>query len=149
VNDDTAPTLAIDDVSQAEGSTGGTTALTFTGTQTDASPQSISVGFTTVERTATGNSSCGTAGTGTPDYISQPGTLTFASSDPSKTITVQVCADTTFELSEAFTVKLSGAPRSTLSPYTTLFRSVNDDTAPTLAIDDVSQAEGSTGGTTA
>src|SRR5438046_10014374 len=55
----------------------------------------------------------------------------------------------TFEVSEAFTVKLSvatnltitmdPAPRTTLFPYTTLFRS----------IDDVSQAEGSTGGTTA
>src|SRR5213596_2817409 len=109
VNDDTAPTLAIDDVSQAEGRTGGTTAFTFTVTKTGATTQSVTVGFTTVDGTATGNSSCATAATGTPDYISQTGTLTFAPSDPSKTITVQVCADTTFELSEAFTVKLSGA----------------------------------------
>src|SRR5213076_814118 len=149
VNDDTAPTLAIDDVSQAEGSTGGTTAFTFTVTKTGATAQSVTVGFTTVDGTATGNSSCATAGTGTPDYISQTGTLTFAPSDPSKTITVQVCADTTFELSEAFTVKLSGATGATITKDTGTGTIVNDDTAPTLAIDDVSQAEGSTGGTTA
>src|SRR5439155_1567296 len=135
VNDDTAPTLAIDDESQTARSTGSTTAFTFTVTKTGATAQSVTVGFTTVDGTATGNSSCATAGTGTPDYISQTGTLTFAPSDPSKTITVQVCADTTFELSETFT----------LYPYTTLFRSItkdtgtgtimNDDTAPTLAID--------------
>src|SRR5437667_377407 len=103
--------------------------------------------MTTAAGTATGNSSCATAATGTPDYISQAGTLTFAPSDTIKTITVPVCADTTVELTETFTVKLifsSGAPRpprSTLFPYTTLFRS-------TLAIDDVIQNEGSTGGTT-
>src|SRR5437762_2472678 len=149
VNDDTAPTLEIDDVSQAEGSTGGTTAFTFTVTKTGATAQSVTVGFTTVDGTATGNSSCAAAATGTPDYISQTGTLTFAPSDPSKTITVQVCADTTFELSEAFTVKLSGATGATITKDTGTGTIVNDDTAPTLAIDDVSQAEGSTGGTTA
>src|SRR5439155_345582 len=130
VNDDTAPTLAIDDVSQAEGSTGGTTAFTFTVTKTGATTQSVTVGFTTVDGTATGNSSCATAGTGTPDYISQTGTLTFAPSDPSKTITVQVCADTTFELSEAFTVKLSGATGATITKDTGIGTIVNDDALP-------------------
>src|SRR5213596_2536902 len=130
VDDDTAPTLAIDDVSQAEGSTGGTTAFTFTVTKTGATTQSVTVGFTTVDGTATGNSSCATAATGTPDYISQTGTLTFAPSDPSKTITVQVCADTTFELSEAFTVKLSGATGATITKDTGTGTIVNDDALP-------------------
>src|SRR5437773_1714394 len=142
VNDDTAPTLAIDDVSQAEGSTGGTTAFTFTVTKTRATAQTVTVGFTTVHATAPANSSCAAAATGTPDYISQTGTLTFAPSDPSKTITVQVCADTTFELSEAFTVKLSGATNATITKDTGTGTIVNDDTAPTLAIDDVVQNEG-------
>src|SRR5439155_173286 len=130
VNDDTAPTLAIDDVRQAEGSTGGTTAFTFTVTKTGATAQSVTVGFTTVDGTATGNSSCATAATGTPDYISQTGTLTFAPSDPSKTITVQVCADTTFLLSEAFTLKLSVFPTRRSSDLTGTGTIVNDDTAP-------------------
>src|SRR5439155_249144 len=105
VNDDTA-TLAIDDVIQNEGSTGGTTSFTFTVTKTGATTQSATVGFTTVDGTATGNSSCATAATGTPDYISQAGTLTFAPTDTIKSITVPVCADTTVELTETFTVKL-------------------------------------------
>src|SRR5437773_7401764 len=148
MNDDTAPTLAIDDVSQAEGSTGGTTAFTFTVTKTGATAQSVTVGFTTVDGTATGNSSCATAATGTPDYISQTGTLTFAPSDPSKTITVQVCADTTFELSEAFTVKLSGATGATITKDTGMGTIVNDDTVPTPAIAVATNADGSTGSAT-
>src|SRR5439155_581805 len=79
VNDDTA-TLAIDDVIQNEGSTGGTTSFTFTVTKTGATSQSATVGFTTVGETATGICSCAPAATGTPDYISQAGTLTFAPS---------------------------------------------------------------------
>src|SRR5437763_10339265 len=145
VNDDTAPTLAIDDVSQAEGSTGGTTAFTFTVTKTGATTQSVTVGFTTVDGTATGNSSCAAAATGTPDYISQTGTLTFAPRDPSKTITVQVCADTTFELSEAVTVKLSGATAATPTKDTGTGTIVNDDALPLLDITDMTRAGGSTG----
>src|SRR5439155_914225 len=83
----------------------------------------------------------------TPDYISQAGTLTFAPSDTIKTITVPVCADTTVELTETFTVKLSGATGATITKDTGTGTIVNDDTA-TLAIDDVIQNEGSTGGTT-
>src|SRR5947208_1098669 len=82
VNDDTAPTLAIDDVSQAEGSTGGTSPYTFSSSDCRAAVHSVTLGFTTVDGTATGNSSCAAAATGTPDYISQTGTLTFAPSDP-------------------------------------------------------------------
>src|SRR5206468_3445612 len=136
-------------VSQAEGSTGGTTAFTLTGTSPDATHQSVTDGFTRVDGTATGNSSCATAATGTPDYISQTGTLTFAPSDPSKTITVQVCADTTFELSEAFTVKLSGATNATITKNTATGTNVNALTPPAAPPIYVSQAEGSTGGTTA
>src|SRR5204862_165343 len=145
VNDDTAPTLAIDDVVQNEGSTGGTTAFTFTVTKTGATAQSVTVGFTTVDGTATGNSSCAAAGTGTPDYISQTGTLTFAPSDESKTTTVQARADTTFQLSEDLTVKLSGATGATITKDTGTI--VNDDAPAMLSINVVTQAEGSTGAT--
>src|SRR5438046_10701607 len=90
---------SIDDVSQAEGSTGGTTAFTFKVTKTGATTQSVTVGFTTVDGTATGNSSCAAAATGTPDYISQTDIGSASWRDPSKTITVQVSADTTLALS--------------------------------------------------
>src|SRR5438093_1609110 len=147
--DDTAPTLAIDDVSQAEGSTGGSSASRSPHTKLVSDCRSVVCASAPVDGTATGNSSCATAGTGTPDYISQTGTLTFAPNDPSKNVTIQVTADTTIQLSEGFTVKLSGATGATITKDTGTGTIVNDDTAPTLAIDDVSQAEGSTGGTTA
>src|SRR5438093_1215331 len=141
--------LAIDDVKQNEGSTGGTTAFTFTVTKTGATTQSVTVGFTTVDGTATGNSSCATAATGTPDYISQTGTLTCAPSGPSNTITVQVCADTTFELSEAFTVKLSGATGATITKDTRSEERRVGEACRTRATDDGAKKEGSTGGTSA
>src|SRR5438093_634612 len=147
--DDTAPTLAIDDVSQAEGSTGGSSASRSPHTKLVSDCRSVVCASAPVDGTATGNSSCATAGTGTPDYISQTGTLTFAPSDPSKTITVQVCADTTIGRTDACTAKMNGATSATITRNTGTGTIVNDDTAPTLAIDDVSQAEGSTAGTTA
>src|SRR5207247_7102767 len=85
--------------------------------------------ITTVDLTTTSNSSSATAATGTPDYISQAGTLTFAPSDTIKTITVPVCADTTVELTETFTVKLSGATGATITKDTGTGTIVNDDTA--------------------
>src|SRR5438046_6322934 len=121
---------SIDDVSQAEGSTGGTTAFTFTVTKTGATTQSVTVGFTTGSAHATTPGTDHTPSTSTPDYIRQTGTLTFAPSDPSKTITVQVCEDTTFELSEAFTVKLSGATGATITKDTGIGTIVNDDALP-------------------
>src|SRR5439155_18043180 len=90
VNDDTS-TLAIDEVIQTAGITCSTIPFPSTVTKTGATTQSATVGFTTVDGTATGNSSCATAATGTPDYISQAGTLTFAPSDTIKRTAVQTC----------------------------------------------------------
>src|SRR5439155_1461531 len=97
--------------------------------------------------TATGNSSCASAEEGSVGKKSKAGTLTFAPREKIKTITVPVCADTTVEVTENFTVKLSGATGATITKDTGTGTIVNDDTA-TLAIDDVIQNEGSTGGTT-
>src|SRR5204862_6465830 len=119
--------------SQADVRSRGPSCGPVTRPQPRAAPARRSAGLTTVDGTATGNSSCAAAATGTPDYISQTGTLTFAPSDPSKTITVQVCADTTFELSEAFTVKLSGATNATIEEHTAAGTTGNDVTCRTLA----------------
>src|SRR5439155_1645643 len=133
VNDDTAPTLAIDDVSQAEGRTGGTTAFTFTVTKTGATAQSVTVGFTTVDGTATGNSTSPAAATGTPDYITQTVTLTFAPSHPSHTFPTRRSSDL-FEPDETFFVNHSNPTGgATISDGQGQGTIVNDDTAPTLA----------------
>src|SRR5258708_9406770 len=50
--------------------------------------------------------------------------------------------------SSFFFLMIRPPPRSTLFPYTTLFRSiVNDDTQPTISINDVSHNEGNSGTT--
>src|SRR5437773_41414 len=99
-------------------------------TKTGATTQSVTVGFTTVDGTATGNSSCPTAGPGTPDYISQSGTLSFAPSRPSQTTTLLPYTTLFRSLSEAFTVKLSGATGATITKDTGTGTIVNDDALP-------------------
>src|SRR5438309_1741287 len=98
--------------------------------------------------TAIGNASCAGSNSGSPDYISQSSTtLTFAQAETSKPVTVLVCADTEFEPDVIFSM-IRPPPRSTLFPYTTLFRSIqNDDTQPALSINDVAQPEGTTSST--
>src|SRR5439155_1021296 len=117
VNDRTATRAIYDDI-QNECSTGGTTSFTFTVTKTGATTQSATVGFTTVDGTATGNSSCATAATGTPDYISQAGTLTFAPSHTVKPSFPTRRSSDLVELTETFTVKLSGATGATITKDT-------------------------------
>src|SRR5204862_7786885 len=83
-------------------------------------------------RTTTRNTSCCPAARGTPDFFSQTGPLPPAPTLPPYTTLFRSCADTTFELSEAFTVKLSGATNATITKDTGTGTIVNDDTAPTL-----------------
>src|SRR2546430_5835405 len=62
------------------------------------------------------------------------GTLNFAATDTTKTITVLVNGDTKFEADETFTMHLSGATGATISDADGLGTITNDDAAPTLAI---------------
>jgi len=81
------------------------------------------------------------------DYVSQTGTLNFAASETSKQITVAVCGDTVFEANETFFVNLSNASGATITDNQGLGTITNDDSAPTLAINDVTAAEGNSGTT--
>src|SRR5439155_1234800 len=138
------PALSIDDVVKPEGTTSstppGTTAFAFTVSLSRASRQTISVNYGTSNVTSIVNASCASSNSGSPDYISQSNTLTFAPGETSKPVTVLVCADTAFEPAETFTLTLSWATNATIAnavftftiqhhpsqtplPYTTLFRS--------------------------
>ena len=105
LNDD-GQALTINDVSLAEGNS-GTKAFAFTVTKAPASG-TASVAFTTANGTApsaaTGGASCATAGV---DYLNTSGTLNF-NNEATKTVTVIVCGDMTFEPDEMFFVNLSG-----------------------------------------
>ena len=137
VNDDAAPSLAIDDVSHSEGDA-GTTSYVFTVTKTGTTALSASVDFQTVDGTATGADS---------DYQSNSGTLTFAANETTKQITLLVNGDARFEADEAFTVHLSNVSGGTISDTDGTGSIVNDDAAPSFAIDDVSHSEGDAGTT--
>ena len=133
-NDDTAPTLAVNDVAVAEGNA-GTTALTFLVTKTGPTELSASVFYETGNGTATAPD----------DYAAQRGTVVFAAGDTSKVVTVLVSGDTAFEANETFVVNLSIPGGATLADNQGQGTIVSDDGMPTLAINDVSRAEGDAG----
>src|SRR5207247_1783370 len=150
-NDDTQPALSINDVAQPEGTTSstppGTTAFAFTVSLSNPSSQTITVNYATGNVTAIGNASCASSNSGSPDYISQSNTLTFAPGETSKPVTVLVCADTAFELDETFTVTLSGATNATIAKAVGTGTIQNDDAQAVLSIDDVVKPEGTTSST--
>ncbi|MGA7615928.1 MAG: Calx-beta domain-containing protein, partial [Thermoanaerobaculia bacterium] len=138
VDDDPAPAFSIGDVSQSEGDS-GTTAFTFTVTKS---------GATAVNATVDAASSDGTATTADADYVALgTTTVTFAPTDLTKTVTVNVNGDTTYESDETFDVNLSNPTDATISDNLGVGTIVNDDTAPSFAIDDVSLSEGNSGTT--
>ena len=129
---DGPPSFAIDNVSQSEGNS-GTTSFVFTVTKTGTTVFSTSVDFQTVDGSATVADS---------DYQVNNGTLNSAANETTKQITVLVNGDTTFENNETFTVHLSNAVGALISNADGTGTIVNDDAAPTFAIDDVSHNEG-------
>ena len=62
------------------------------------------------------------------------GTITFGRGESSKTITISVAADTTFETDETFTVALSNPIGGVITTGTATGTIKNDDAAPTYAI---------------
>jgi hypothetical protein len=128
-NDDSAPSLSIGDVTANEGNS-GSTPFTFTVTRTGATEVAFSVDYATSNGTASGGSCPGS------DYASiSTTTLNFAATDASKTITVDVCGDTTPESNETFNVTLSNPVNASITTGTGVGTITNDDveTTPTLA----------------
>ncbi len=129
------PTISINDVSHAEGDT-GTTAFTFAVTLSSASSQTITVAYATADSTAT---------VADLDYVSTAGVLTFAPGQTTQPITVNVVGDTKFEPNETFFVDLSAPTNATIADGHGVGTIQNDDSPPSLSIDDVSHFEGSSG----
>jgi CSLREA domain-containing protein len=127
VENDPAPTLAIDDVTQNEGS-GGTTTFTFHITKTGATDLSASVTVNTANGTASAPA----------DYAAITNQLvTFPASGPgstTQTVAVTVTADATTETDETFFVNLSSPTNATISDSQGLGTITNDDTDVSVAI---------------
>ena len=133
-DDDPQPSLAIDDVSVAEGASGVANAV-FTVTLSQASGRTVSVAFAT----AAGSASAGT------DYVTTSGTLTFDPGVVTRTINVPVLGDQLNEADENYTVSLSGATNATVADPTGAGTITNDDPLPSISIGDVTLAEGHSG----
>ena len=122
------PTLAIDDVSVAEGDA-GTTDATFTVSLSAASDDEVTVDFATAAGSATASA----------DFDAASGTLTFAPGETEQTISITVNGDTTFEPDETFFVTLSDAVGATITTSDATGTILNDDPPPNaapVAIDD-------------
>ncbi len=128
--DDAEPELNIGDVTVDEDA--GT--MTFTVTLTNASDQTVEVDYTTGDGTAEDENGDG-------DYQSDAGTLSFAPGETSKTIVVTINDDATDEDNETFTVTLSNPVNASIDTAVGTGTITDDDAAPTLSIDDVSDDE--------
>ena len=134
-----AASLSIGDATVVEGAT-GVTNVTFTITRSGDATEKVSVRYATVAGTATAGS----------DFVAVPETtVDFATGETSKSVAISVKGDTSAELDETFSVKLSSAIGATISDDTGLGTIINDDALPTLSIDDVAVPEGNTGTTVA
>lgn len=95
---DDEPRISIQGDSVAEGSS-GTTLLTFTVSLSIALSEAVTVDYATQDGTAIAGE----------DYLAAFGTLTFAPGETTKSITIEILADTTAEPTETFSVILSNA----------------------------------------
>jgi subtilisin family serine protease len=116
-----SPTITINDVSVTEANSGSANAtFTVTISPVNAS-QSVTVDYATANGTAT---------TADNDYLAASGTLTFAPSVDTQTITVPIVGDTAVEVNETFVVNLSNATNAAISDAQGSGTIVNDDVPP-------------------
>jgi len=122
-DDDAPPTVQF---SSASGSGDeATTPATATATLSAASGLTVTVAYATANGTAVQPG----------DYTSTSGTLTFNPGETSKPINVPIIDDAAAELSEDFTVTLSGPTNATLGSPTTFTYTIfdNENTPPTIS----------------
>jgi uncharacterized delta-60 repeat protein len=130
-------TLSIDDATITEGNAGNTSAI-FTVNLASVATVDISVVFTTANNTAQAP----------VDFINDSQVLTIPAGELSGTIAVVVKGDTTFEGNETFFVNLTNPSNCTISDPQGLGTITNDDTAPSITINDVTVGEGGPSSTT-
>ena len=107
----------------SEGNT-GSTEYTFTVTRTGDAKKAVSVSY-------------GVTGAQEEDFagaVWPSGTITFGRGETSKTITILVAPDRTFETDETFTVALSNPIGGVITTGTATGTIKNDDAAPSYAI---------------
>jgi serralysin len=128
LNDDTPPSLSVADVSVNEGGI-----ATVTVTLSEITGQTVTVNYTTANGTAIAGS----------DYTATSGSLIFASGITQQTFTVNTTNDSVFEPNnETFFINLSNPTNAVIGDSQGIVTILDNDTAPSLSINDVSLAEG-------
>jgi len=126
--------VSVSGATVTEGNSGTRTA-TVTVTLSAAATSSTTVNWATADGTAKAGS----------DYVGASGTLTFAPGETTKTISISVNGDSTYETDEAFTVNLSNPSGATLGTATGTVTITNDDAMPTVSIGSLAVLEGNRG----
>lgn len=146
INNDEVVAARISDVSQAEGTGGGTTAFNFTVSLDNG----VEAGFGGISMLYTVDAAGATPGTDGVDFLSpapEPGLFTISEGSNSATLTVQVGADSTDEPNDTFAVTLSNIVTGSIVDATGDGTITNDDSVvPVISINDVSVTEGDAGG---
>ena len=124
-DNDTAPAISIDNFA-----TTNEAALTHAVTVrlSAASGHTVTVNYATANGTATFNS----------DYNTASGTVSFAPGQVTKTINVNVLADSLNEGNEVFYINLSGATNASISDNQATVTITDDDGAPAISVADAS-----------
>ena len=156
-DDDATPTISVDDVTVTEGDTdGSTTNAVFTITLSAASGNTVTVNYSVSDNTATTSDNDFSSTLVDNDATTGDGIATFvpATGDPATgpttiTVTVPVNQDTTDEADETYNLNLAGASFATISDAIGVGTITNDDSDPTISINDpVAVSEANVGGTT-
>jgi hypothetical protein len=126
--------LSINNVSIVEGDS-GTSNATFTVSLTDPFAGNVTVNYATVD---------GTAYAGY-DFIATSGSLTFAPGQTTKTVNVAVIGDVYNEINETFNLQLSNPSNATLTNSYGTATIIDNDTLPSLSINNISVVEGNSG----
>ena len=126
-NDDTIPSLSIDDVSVSEDAG----PALFTVTLSEVSGKTVSVIYSSSNVTAIAGS----------DYTAVGSTLTFSPGVTTQGISVTISDESTDENDETYDIILASPTNATIGTGTGVGTITNDDTAPSLSINDVSVNE--------
>src|SRR5439155_237922 len=125
ITDDDGPTISINNATVTEGNTGQTVNAIFSVSLSAASPQSITVDYSTADGTATAPAV----------YLAKSGTLTFpANSTTPQTITIVVNGDNIDEIDESSSVDLSNPTRAPMPTAPGPGTILDDDPPPTVTL---------------